>query len=1134
MAKKTYLPTMEGRLEEMYDKRSREDVLALGEATPAWDATTMADEDSFLMGREEFVPEPEPDTSFLNQVGQSMILNDPLQGIATLIQGETYFKPDPTYKPSEYADQLMEGIPADYEDEVLNQPTSLEDAIRTRNKVMKELAVTQEIMGDNFATGMAAMMGGYMLNPANLMLNAGAARALNLAKNMTRAQRAAAAATIEGSIGAAETTLQAQNMETMDGGDVAFATAVSAGMGGAMGMMFKGADVPRDILDDAAAVDRMAHVHGQNTAESLTNPNRQMQPEEGSGQTSVLGRTAEDDLIAHEVAMDDYTAMSAVGIPADLPVPPKPVPTVDRILTEAADRDAAGLIQKAGAFGDKWIGKMIVKNPFMTDAARIGNTNAATPRMYMTEFLENASGIGGRLVNKTAAMMKSTSERRLLGQFQPSYTRGFESFKADRGVGRLSPRAFGEVQEEFNFALRQEMEARRTAIEKKGGRYESTAPDYIQKAADDIDAMTKRGLEEMQSAGVHGASEIKHVSGYIPLKWNISKVGSLTPVARKAYQKLLSDSYANMGIDAKSANTIARAVFDRASVKHLDIDSNPGRLFSQDSRDFLELMLKDSGINQAEVTSILRRIDGSLSDKGKPKGMRARVSVDLNATHGEYKLLDLVNNDLNTLLSRHASETSGRAALAMKGITRDTEWQSLRAAMSTDMQNSGDGAVRDKVLRSFDQTYDEFLGRPISGGHNKWARRLMDWTTTARLGQVGIAQFAEMNNLVASQGFLTVLREVPTLMKVHSQLKAAAKSGDYSKLDKPFMRELMVMGGSMWDEHLLYRTGVRLNDAVGGAIDDPSWATKTLGHLDAASASSMDALGYVSGLYKMKAMQQQMSVMLQTQRFVDLASKGGSGKASLMKRMKEVGLDEKAFKRIEKELKHVEYSSGKVVNRLNLEKWSPSVREEFITALHRHTNQVIQLPMIGERSMYQSSTFGAMLMQFKTFSTLALEKQAARHAGQFDGEAFAAVTYGMAFSSAAYFGKVMLNAQGRPDKDEYLKERLTWQRAAEGMTAYASALAPVNTALNVADDVGLLRRSGSSRGRAKGLDQRMPSVGYALKALNAIREPSKLLHGEEANWQRAALDTYGLLPLSNTLPGTAIANGIRTIIPEKK
>jgi hypothetical protein len=1056
---------------------------------------------------------------------------------------EPVFLPDATFRLSEYP-ELTKGLSGEDMDTLEVNAFSYKEAEFRGNKLRHEASQMRKLFAGGTPSGILAMFAGNVTDP---LAFAGLVADGRIVMNMAHAskfKRFAAGGAIGGAQVGGETALMAQTQESMDAQDVAMGFFLGVGLGGSASALLGGKPgatvITKDLdnmIDDQ--VQRVIGIiddsinptyRGSLVHDPELNIDRSLFSEgfeaRGGAAPMVKGTAADaaapvskihkitegaDEPLTHrmqiDLELDPNYGLADDVLEKYLGFQGKKSNANKALLAEALKREKAGTLPPADAFDKGILGKLIKNNPAMSDAVAMLQSKHPMVRMIAGDLLEDATKMGSQQAGTASALTRKYSNQ-ILGDWMPTFERELTLLRHERGVNQLTDAANGTVQKQIMNELRLEMEARSVAFD-TGIKHRSSADPRIQTIADSMDDASSRALDIAKKHGVLGADQIKHRPGFMPLKWvgkNLLEAQRNGKLGRIV--KLLGKSYERMGIDAADSERIANAVLTRATSNASQIDTNPARILAKDSRGFLEKILEETNVAKGDIASLMKRIDGNLDEKGMARGMRSRVSVDLSLSDGDIRLMDYVDNDIPTLFSRFSQESAGRAGLASKGITSDTRLQNVRQAVIEASQMMDSPRLTNRIRKSFDAVSQEFMAQPVGGGVNKWVRRMLEGTTNARLGMVGFAQAAETNNIIASLGLENALKASPIMRKAHKALIKAAKTNNYDDEALELFNELRVFAGDMHDEHLLYRPSVRLDDAL---TDDPEWISKPMAALDRVQAMASDKLGYLSGLYKIKAMQQQIAIIGQSQKMVD-ALTGGRTTEQILSRFKDVGWDAKMLNQFRKNMKHVTYQEdGKTIRRLNLEEWDNVAQEHFTNGLHLHTNQMVQLPMVGEGRYWQNSTLGRLLTQFKTFSITAIEKQFARNMKHMDSETMAVVFYGSMFSTMTVFAKAYATSLGMSgeQRKEYLKERTT-------PTALATAAVTYNGFWGVgAEGLSMLHNAGLSLGAQPGgrgagqgfsrIEGNMPAIGLALDGINGIikGDPDKVL---------------GVAPHSNVLP----------------
>jgi hypothetical protein len=124
----------------------------------------------------------------------------------------------------------------------------------------------------------------------------------------------------------------------------------------------------------------------------------------------------------------------------------------------------------------------------------------------------------------------------------------------------------------------------------------------------------------------------------------------------------------------------------------------------------------------------------------------------------------------------------------------------------------------------------------------------------------------------------------------------------------------------------------------------------------------------------------------------------------------------------------VERAPNGRVTKLNIEKWDDDVREAFSASGFKDARTNVQETNISSSNKWlKSSQMGRTMFQFMNFTLGSLEQQTQRlgvRIGQKDAAVAKVLTTAAAMGGLMYITRVHLNAAGRSDADEYIKERM--------------------------------------------------------------------------------------------------------------
>lgn len=910
------------------------------------------------------------------------------QGIKYLVDPPEYHRPteeDITQYP-----EILEGIPLNEQYKVLGQPSKA-DAEQKAAQIRERMKMEEIQFANGGVIGFGSEIASYFDPPG--LLGGSAINSIMKVPKTFRMAKTAERLLGAGSLGAMTYAEEAVRNEQMgkDDDDVLYAVAGAMAIGAGIGPLLAR--------------------HQGTGAEVLA---------EAETRTKALGknvqRTMDDNLVLHPewdtkpmIHSDEAYDVSGRGIEVSDEIKEANVSMTGtknftdeehQILAQADELKARGEVADPEELGK--LRKLFEKNALITDGMRAALSKSPVANVIATHLGELTTGIRGKVAT-TAAMHKRMIETGILQDLNPVLKTSQIEFLSRRGIKQRNIWKFhGEGQRSFYKELR--LELNRRAMKREPV---AAIDDAITKAADAIDRATKRGLEELQAAKWIGADEVKWKAGYTPLVWSDEEIIKFANAGRlDDVREVLNRGYQSVGMSPELSKRLAAAIVNRNLAKASDVEFNPASLFSQASRGELEGILREGGVLDTDIKGIMKLVER------EPAGMPKRTDIDLSQEYNGISLIDLINNDIGDNLSKWTQRTAGMAGLAKKGITSIEQIDSWKKLVRS--QGAGAGEDVEKLGASTDAIFDALLAKPVNGGVSRNVRRAMSWSMLSKLGQLVFPQVAEMGNITSAHGFFNAIKQVPIANRTYSQLIKAGKTGDMSGVDKAFMGEIQVLGGQMWDEHLIFRPSVHLDEKVDGG-----WA----GIIDNVTARAEDAIGTLSGFHRVKGMEQVLTTMLQVDKIAKL-TQGKLTKAKIA-RLKEIGWGDEVLQRIVGEFKKNASFDKKVLDRLNLENWDAVTRTEFLQGLHRHVNQAIQLPMIGEGFYWMHKDVASLLLQFRTFPMVALEKQTGRHLIAGDQEMALAMLYGSAWSSMAGMAKVYTNSIGRKDQADYIERNMT-------------------------------------------------------------------------------------------------------------
>lgn len=638
-------------------------------------------------------------------------------------------------------------------------------------------------------------------------------------------------------------------------------------------------------------------------------------------------------------------------------------------------------------------------------------------RYIASELLEDASGAAG-VRKTTAAMSKHLYQRLLMGNFVNDIQSVYDIWAASKGVNKWDAYAKGDKWAEFNKSVAEEIELRA-----KGGARAVPADKIIARAADVIEAGYERNRKLQVQNKTAGYQGLKPSSvGYMPHKISAEKVRQLTPEQGRVLHSSLVDQVVNIeGWDASFADKFASKYIDRMKTRAVGGHETPANVSHNAAPEVVADALRGMGLSQAEIDKNM-----AAYLRAGPSHTKSRTKLDLLAVHqdgqgGSFRLLDLFETDMIKLMRGQAERVSGEAALSQHGVHGKAGLDLLRKAMQF---SEGNKVTANREFEAFDQVAAEFLGAPYGTAEGKWMERARLFTGVAKLGGIVFNQFAEYVNAIVHVGAGRTMAAVGNIPRLRQEIIALSKG---QKVDNPIIGSIEQIGGAEFgtDPYKMVFPW-----------DDPGNATQTYGR-DTITATDrlLRGAGYVQSKVSFwraihgaqhRGIAEQ--VVRKALRFLN------EGKDDIA--LRDMGID----KAMAAELLAAARWSGSDLVEFDLTKVrDQKVANEFVQAVHRGTNQIIQGTFIGETGKWAHDGIMKTLTQFRSFSLVSMEKQWARQRNSRGAAASAGILLGsMSIAAPIYMSRVYLASVNRPDQEAYLEKNLAPAQVARATLNYVA------------------------------------------------------------------------------------------------
>lgn len=723
---------------------------------------------------------------------------------------------------------------------------------------------------------------------------------------------------------------------------------------------------------------------------------------------------------------------------------------------EAWDRvesAAPGLAHAARVFD-----RAVSASPLGSVYAKLANSPSYVAKMLAHDLMVNPGGVAANA--RAGALLKVDYENQLRGIGIPAFVDSYNAWAAKQGKGVVERNMSRDLKAQFDNQVALELQARRyDAI------YDPRKSDqHVVDAANAHDAWSKRELEINQGrpgeGSVLGWQDVKWEKGYMHQRWSGAKMNRLIAQGTATVDQmvdLLSRSYMKLhpGMELADAKIYARALVNRARTTDRGVNTNLIGLLQEDGTDYLRQTLQNNGVPDRDIARLIEQLTQRAKQKSQQGVSKRRIDVDLREKDASgLSLMDIVDTNLLDSMAQRSRGTSGRAALARKGIYSPQDRDRIiKTVLNEQLARKGqptlgdnwreklDGILWDEKDLTPEQLHDyfSFFGQgAIGGGISAGYSRAMKLTNLALLNGLGLTQLAETGPIIAAFGWEKFLHYAGDSLK-----------SSLGKGDSPLVQELAHMHVFV-PEHRLYRDDMT-HELEKGSAQTEFWAT-----VDHTLNQAQRMQGYMTGMYKVKEFQQRIAVTAAADKimtFLGVYSEAGSMSAA---RLAELGLSEDLQRRLTAYIQNgtVEFKRGTssataapapkkkgfyqppdpmatagilnsdrmYLHKLNFDKWDPRDVEEFVAVLNLSTHRQVQKALAGESSMiFHKDGLVALFVHLKSFPLLAMTKQTMRHARVADSESIAALTYGLMTAGAVYTAKQALLGKGEETMDDPVK-----------------------------------------------------------------------------------------------------------------
>ncbi|SMR81490.1 hypothetical protein SAMN04488030_1959 [Aliiroseovarius halocynthiae] len=666
---------------------------------------------------------------------------------------------------------------------------------------------------------------------------------------------------------------------------------------------------------------------------------------------------------------------------------------------------------------------------------------------------EDGVGNANGTINVRSASEQTAREMRVrMARFYNVYNDEWNAWAKEQGLSwyQRGPASRAKFNNAVGSAVRRELDA--------------GLDPHIQKVAATVKAEMKSLLEFGREKNIRGFNDIKDNYNYLTRKHRVEALDDLIErVGQGNVNQLMAKSLlsadekwrvrnagramATEALDYEDALNIGAAyVKSIRSRKYGHFDMN--QALSGLDTEVLQEMLLDAGMGADEVARISDKVrfTRDTGEEGRMASAKMRLDLDetttfdlrnADGTTSTIRIEDFLENDVEQLFTNYARSVLGAGFIEealshfkVAGKNGDMpqhapSWETVKGYIAENSKLSQSAQATE--FRRLDNLYKSVKGIAVEPPSNsrEALRFLRDYNFIRIGGQLGVAQLAEIGNVLGQGGMKNMLQHMPALRGVFKGMR----KGEFK--DELFNEIEAVWGfGTDLTRH---SPSVKMDDAHGSTFEGRNHSASKLQKADYALQQGKKVTSVASGMAHVNMVLQRMNSRVLVQRFMDNAN---GGRKINTKRLRVMGISDEMIERINGQLKaHVKEAQGllgKKVAKINIDQWDDlDAKNTFINGVDRWAKKSVQENDIGNMPDFMSYEMYKTIAQFRSFMLAAYTKQLLSGLHHRDWETFSSYATSMLFGSLFYAAQQAVNAQGRADKGEWLEKRLAPEEIAK-------------------------------------------------------------------------------------------------------
>ena len=505
------------------------------------------------------------------------------------------------------------------------------------------------------------------------------------------------------------------------------------------------------------------------------------------------------------------------------------------------------------------------------------------------------------------------------------------------------------IQQRLEREIFEEMLAREQ-FSRQGREFVSRASADVRAAADALEAVAKKSLDEMHAAGVRGIDDITPRQGWISRKWNLaaieameSKIVAAGLDAKKAHQRVVRLVASGLrranGWDDVLAYDVAATIIDRAKRKgyfeDVVFETNQSNKVMHQVRD----ELKHLNIPKDRLDRVMKVLEGHNDEVGKPGFLKRRLDLDYKSAlvvNGEtLRLTDLLDSNVLSITDKYLDGVASKTAWARAGYKGQSDIDKLREQL---LHNTP-ASERRAAAEMFDNITAALDGRPAGQQMNDTLRKVQQFTRMLSLRNSGIYQLSEYATAMGRFGVL--------------------KTVQYAAKNMPGFRSLLSgadkVGGKQLQDILarVSNQDIRLRPFIHRFEDNFAINQSDTGHLRLQQAAQL--VPYINAMKYIHSHQSQMVAGLVVDR-IQMAAKGNTKAQAALEKY---GINAQVWERLKADITR---------HGNNVDAWSDGTWNAVRPALAKMMDESVMRSRMGDLPAFaQFDNVGKFIFTYRSF-----------------------------------------------------------------------------------------------------------------------------------------------------------------------